>query len=69
MSPISAAMVNPEHPADPGCGHQQRHVPVVGAQGAQRGLTLGDLAVEEVDQPQGGGHIGGPRLGQLQAVQ
>jgi hypothetical protein len=36
---------------------------------AQRCLAVVDLTVEEVDQPQRGDHVGGPRLGQRQAVQ
>jgi hypothetical protein len=69
MSPISAAMVNPQHRPDARGGHQQRHVGMVGAGRAQRRLAAVDLGVEAVDQPQRGGHVPGPRLGQRQAGQ
>jgi hypothetical protein len=69
MSPISAAMVNPQHRSDPRHGPQQRHVGMVGAGRAQRRRAAVDLLVEAVDQPQRGRDITGPRLGQRQAGQ
>jgi hypothetical protein len=41
----------------------------VGAEDAQRGLAGVDLGVEDLDQPQRGGHVPGPRLGQLEVGQ
>jgi hypothetical protein len=67
MSPISAAMVNPQHRPDARHGPQQRHVGMAGR--AQRRLAAVDLGVEQVDEPQRGGHVTGPRLGQLEAGQ
>ena len=45
MSPISAAIVNAEHPADPRHGRQQRDVGVVGAAGPQLALDRVDLGL------------------------
>ena len=65
MSPISAAM----------CSRAPSRCPVrslaaarsgVGAGLAQRGLAVLDSAVEDLDQAQRGGHVSGPRLGQLE---
>jgi hypothetical protein len=55
-----------EHPADPGHGHQQRHVVVVGAEPAQLTLALFDLPVELVDQTRARLDRPFPRLGQAE---
>ena len=58
-----------EYLADPGGGHQQRHIPVIGAHLPERALALGDLVVELVDQRQRGGGVARPGLGQRQPGQ
>src|SRR6266536_3944518 len=55
-----------EHPADPRTAHQQRDVPVLGAEPAQLLLAGGDPLVEQVDQLEAGGDRRGPGVGQLQ---
>jgi hypothetical protein len=56
-----------QHPGDPGCGHQQRHIGVVGAQPPQLLFAALDLVVQVVDEGQGRGDVADPRLGQYQA--
>jgi hypothetical protein len=62
MSPISHAIENPTHA---GCGHQQRHVWVVGADVLKLAGDRVDLAVELIDQDDAGLDVFAPRRGDL----
>ncbi|MGY1666675.1 hypothetical protein [Geodermatophilus sp. SYSU D00696] len=42
---------------------------MLGSLAAQRGLAVVDLAVQDVDQRQRGGHVAGPRLGRPQPLE
>jgi hypothetical protein len=52
-----------QHLGDPGCGHEQRHIGVVGAQVPQLPFAPVDLVVQVVDKRQGRGDVADPGLG------
>jgi hypothetical protein len=52
-----------QHSGDPRCGHQQRHLGVVGAEVPQLPFAAVDLVVEAVDEGQGCGDVADPWLG------
>src|SRR2546427_1743734 len=58
-----------EHPADPRTGHEQRDVPVLGAEGSQLALAARDPLVEQVDQLEARRDRRRPGLGRLEPAE